>query len=187
MLHCNVKFSFFGQIEVEDRRDCNIRHRIYLYGEIFMVDVVHDPAPQLLDRPGLRSLYDYWAGFREGERLPGRQHVDPLHIPGLLPNLMLIDVHALDDLRYRLVGTAVVARLGRDATGLPLQQGHLANDWEEIRPDYLYSIEERRPCLRWHTVPGPGGQRLAYQRLLLPLARDGRRVDMLLAGAYWLD
>lgn len=152
-----------------------------------MADVVHDPAPQLIDHPGLRALYDYWDGCRAGGRLPGRQHIDPLHIPELLPNLMLFDVAAPDDLRYRLVGTALVARLGRDTTGLPVRDGYLGKDWERILPDYLYVINERRPCLRWNEVLGPRARRLAYLRLLLPLARDGARVDMLLAGAYWLD
>ena len=152
-----------------------------------MVDVVHDPAPQAIDHPGLRALYDYWDGSREGDRLPGRQHLDPLDIPDLLPNIMLVDVKSAEDLRYRLVGTAVAGRMGRDTTGLRVQDGYLGKDWEIILPDYFYVIQERRPCLRWHALAGPRGKRFGYQRLLLPLARDGQRVDMLLAGLFWLD
>jgi hypothetical protein len=187
MLQRNVKFTPFVQMKEEGAGFRNIRLRHYLNREIFMVDVVHDPAPRLIDHPGLRALYDYWDGCRQGGRLPGRQHIDPLHIPDLLPNLMLFDVAAPDDLRYRLVGTALVARLGRDPTGLPAQDGYLGEDWEKIRPDYLYVVAERRPCLRWNAVLGPRAKRLPYQRLLLPLARDGATVDMLLAGVYWLD
>jgi hypothetical protein len=152
-----------------------------------MLDLVHDPAPQSIDHPGLRALYDYWEGRRAGGRLPARRDLDPLDIPDLLPNLMLIDVASEAELRYRLVGTALVAHMGRDTTGLLLQDGYSARVWEEILPDYLYVIRKRRPCLRRNVAVGPREKRPACLRLLLPLAGDGERVDMLLAGAYCLD
>ena len=34
-----------------------------------MVEVVHDPAPQTIEHPGLRALYDYWEGRRAGGHL----------------------------------------------------------------------------------------------------------------------
>jgi len=152
-----------------------------------MTEVVHDPAPQTIDHPGLRALYDYWERCRPGARLPGRQHLDPLDIPQLLPNLLLIDVLSPDDFRYRLVGTALAARVGRDTTGLSIIEAYPDDDWEEIHPDYLYVLGQRRPCLRWTAVTDNKGKSQAYQRLLLPLAGDGERVDMILAAAYWLE
>ncbi|GAB4366508.1 MAG: hypothetical protein Kow00114_24470 [Kiloniellaceae bacterium] len=152
-----------------------------------MAQVVYDPEPQSIEHPGLRALYDYWHGRRPGPRLPGRQHLDPLDIPTLLPNVMLVDVVAPDDLRFRLVGTALVGWFGRDTTGLPLQTVYAAKDWERILADYRYSIRERRPCLSRRAIARAGGRQQPYQRLLLPLARDGERVDMLLAGVYWRD
>ena len=152
-----------------------------------MVDVVHNPAPQAIEHPGLRALYDYWERSRPGEGLPGRQHLDPLDIPELLPNLLLIDVLSPENFRYRLVGTALAARVGRDTTGLSIIEAYPNDDWEEIHPDYRYIIDSRRPCLRWTAVTDIRGTSQAYQRLLLPLARDGERVDMILAAAYWLN
>ena len=152
-----------------------------------MVDVVHNPVPQAIEHPGLRALYDYWERSRPGERLPGRQHLDPLDIPDLLPNLLLIDVLSPDDYRYRLVGTALARRVGRDTTGLSIIDAYPDDSWEEIHPDYLYVLDERRPCLRWTAVKDMKGKSQAYQRLLLPLASDGKHVDMILAAAYWLQ
>lgn len=150
-----------------------------------MAQVVHDPQPQTIEHSGLRALYDYWNGRRVGSRLPGRQHLDPLDIPGLLPNLMLVDVAAPEDLRFRLVGTALVGWFGRDTTGLPLGEVYSGKDWERILEDYRYVIRERRPCLTVRKIAGSQGRRQPYQRLLLPLARDGAQVDMLLAGVFW--
>ncbi|MGF1630245.1 MAG: PAS domain-containing protein [Kiloniellaceae bacterium] len=150
-----------------------------------MVNLVHDPAPDSIDHPGLRALYAYWEGCRAGRLLPGRRDLDPLDIPQLLPNIMLIDVASEVDMRYRLVGTALVGRMGRDITGLRVQDCYPGRNWEKILADYLYAIRKRRPCLRRDVAGGPSSQSLADLRLLLPLAGDGERVDMLLAGAYW--
>ena len=152
-----------------------------------MVDVVHDPTPQKIEHPGLRALYEYWERCRPVDGLPGRQHLDPLDIPGLLPNLLLIDVLSSDNFRYRLVGTALSRRVGRDTTGLSIVEAYPDDDWEEIHPDYLYVLDKQKPCLRWTAVTDSRGKSQAYQRLLLPLAGDGRNVDMILAAAYWLE
>jgi hypothetical protein len=153
-----------------------------------MPDVIYDPPPQAIQHPGLNRLLGYWNARCAGRSLPGRGDIDPLDIPALLPNLMLIDV-AAEPLRmtYRLVGTALVGRMGRDTTGLSVQDGYLGSDWEKILPDYLYVIGQGRPCLRFNEVEDARGRPLAYQRLLLPLARDGRQVDMILAAAFWVE
>ena len=152
-----------------------------------LADVVYDPEPQTIEHTGLRALYDYWDGRRSGGGLPGRQDLDPLDIPALLPHLMLIDVVAPESLRFRLVGTALVGRWGRDTTGLSAEHGYPGGDWEQILSDYRYVIGERRPCLRHNAVSDSQGNRHAHQRLVLPLARDGKSVDMILAAAFWFD
>jgi hypothetical protein len=153
-----------------------------------MKDVILDPKADEIPHPGLRELYRYWCDRRASPDLPGRGDIDPLDIPALLPNLMLIDVADNPPaMTYRLVGTALVTRMGRDATGLPLQEGDLGWDGAKVLCDYLYVIGEARPCLRIQRSPDRAGRPGACQRLLLPLARDGRQVDMLLGAAFWAD
>ncbi len=145
-----------------------------------------DPAH--LQQPLLRELYAYWRARCVGGALPARAALDPVDIPRLLPNLMLIDVtHDPFDLRYRLVGTALVAYMGRDTTGLRVEDGYLGRDWPRILPDYETAVFERRPVLRRNDVIGPDARRYLYERLLLPLSRDGACVDMLLAGAVFQE
>ena len=164
-----------------------------------MADVLRDPAPQAIDHPALRALFDYWSGRRDGSGLPARRDIDPLDIPQLLPHLMLIDVtlpgqvpakrsgDCVPELRYRLVGTALVRHMGRDTTGLTVGEAYIGTDWEKIHEDYLYVVSRGRPCLRHNQGVGKDSRTFDYQRLLLPLASDGGCVDMILAAAFWRD
>jgi hypothetical protein len=62
-------------------------------------------------------LYRYWLSKRVGERPPSRQDIDPpIDIPGLVKNLMLMDVTP-EGYRYRLFGSEVEARHGLYMTG----------------------------------------------------------------------
>lgn len=72
-----------------------------------------------------RDLFCYWTSVHPAKGLPGRQHIDPLDIPDLLPGLWLLDVqHDPFRLRYRLVGTAIVQAYGRETTGQWLDESH---------------------------------------------------------------
>ena len=43
--------------------------------------------------PMVGAAFAYWRGIRPDDAaLPGRQHLDPLHIPHLLPHIWLVDV-----------------------------------------------------------------------------------------------
>lgn len=142
------------------------------------------PSGASIDSPVLRDLFHYWRGLRRGDRLPGRQDVDPANLRPILPYLFLVDVKR-EPLRLtlRLVGTAVVARLHHDPTGRPIQDIYSNDDWSAAEPDYRAAIDDRRPICRKVDLIGPDGRGHSYERLLLPLAADGFTVDMLLGGA----
>jgi len=136
----------------------------------------------------LHKLYAYWNGIRPApDLLPGRQHFDPVDIPALLPFLWLLDVHR-DPLRfrYRLSGTELVKAMGADFNGKFL---------DEIRADFPESTtgKQHEEIVRtgviafregWPTLH-KGKEFRWMQRLVLPLARDGKTVDMVLGiGVY---
>lgn len=137
--------------------------------------------------PKIRALFQYWQSIhRDPEHpeseLPGRQHLDPMDIPQLLPNIWMIDVtHEPLRFRFRLVGTEIVKFTGRDATGKWL---------DEIYPDYQNSDAYRfhracalsgRPAYRKGSVlSNPGRDYIEAERLYLPLAENGKDVDILL-------
>lgn len=73
----------------------------------------------LLGEPLLKAVYDFYASRRGGRTMPTRADIDPVDMPRfVLPQLVLMEVFdGGARFRWRLVGTAVVSRFGRDATG----------------------------------------------------------------------
>ncbi len=138
--------------------------------------------------PIFTLLLDYWQSKCRDGLLPSRQAIDPLDLPpALLPQLLLLDVIRAPDrlrFRFRVAGTAFGTLIGRDVTGLifdeigPPERTKPVNDAltavaETGRPAYLAG----RPTLRSDNFE-------QVRRIGLPLAADGRLVDMVLAA--WL-
>jgi len=148
----------------------------------------------------MRQALAHWQSLRPApgllpDMLPGRQHIDPIAIPALLPHLWLLDVvrdAAMPGgihLRYRLVGSHVELGFGQAKTG---------RWFEEVEPAFAKDVAMRAPyeaaVLRQEPSYRKGKPRFAYnsgaaalERLLLPLAGDGNTVDMLLGFTIFYD
>ena len=138
----------------------------------------------------LRDLYRYWADKKHGRPLPARSDLDPMEIPQLLQNVVLVDV--IGDpprFRYRLVGTAITHAIGKEITSrfvdeLPLDHYYV----EHLLSLYRTVIEERRPVYSEGDFAGrPFRARWQSYRLLLPLSRDGVAIDMILIGQVFTE
>ena len=134
--------------------------------------------------PRFRRLADYLDSKAPPGKLPGRQHIDPLEIPDLLPHLMLIEVlpQAGGGARYRirLVGTAVVAIQGSDGTGKFADEILTAAEGADIIKGYDEIVRTRQPQYHSGTVATAGRDHVDYERIAFPLAADGEHVDMLI-------
>jgi hypothetical protein len=127
------------------------------------------------------ELFAYWASLRAGGRLPGRRDVDPRDIKRLLPTISLIDVAREPlDYRIRLAGTGLYNVYGREITGrrLPEVCGAAAADY--WRGELGKVVDEGRPAVGVHNLAWRGAAHLSILWLRLPLAADGRTVDMIL-------
>jgi len=141
-------------------------------------------APQLpITDQRLEDVLDYWRRKGSGGSLPSRGDIDPIEIPKLLPELMLVDVLPSGRYRYRLIGTGNTQEHGINATGRfldevlpgPEYKAHVLALYDECvrarRP--LYSeclfLSSRRRSPERHT-----------KVLFLPLAEDGETVNMVL-------
>lgn len=139
----------------------------------------------------LQRLFGYWRSIHPAAGLPGRQHFDPIQVPGLLPIIALVETHRAPAeggaeslrFRYRLIGTRAVWIWQHDWTGKWL---------DEIYPNFADSgyraVAERISARgKWWYMRGPSQLAnnpdfLTVELVVLPLARDGRTVDMLLTG-----
>ncbi len=135
--------------------------------------------------PRTTRLYRYWLSIHPpGGALPGRRHFDPLAVPELLPGIWLLDVaRAPFRLRYRLCGTGVTEAMGREMTGKWLDEAHPEAMADS---DFLarYRAAAERGVASWRKGPPRLWRHRDFgmvENLLLPLARDGRAVDMLCA------
>jgi hypothetical protein len=149
-------------------------------------------APGAALPPGdarVASLYHYWLALRPCPGLlPARRHFSPFDVPSLLQWLWLTDVQRSPlRFKYRLIGTRHVEAEGADRTGRWYDEVHPRFEASTAFPHFVAVAEQRRVAFyrgppvyvidaRWKTI----------ERLILPLAEDGREVDMLL-GITVLD
>ena len=138
-----------------------------------------------------RALLAYWQSKLVPGRLPGRQHIDPTELPRRhLSQLLLLDVveGALPKLRrryrFRVAGTGFSAIAGHDVTGLHYDEiGAPERALPVIRALDLV-VERKAPVFLSGRLSIPSQDYVWVKRLVLPLAHDGDKVDMILA--IWL-
>lgn len=131
----------------------------------------------------LSGLIGYWAGKRQGRRFPARADFDPLELKPLLGHLLMVDVVREPEdaprFRYRLFGSEFVFYHGADLTGRWLED--IANPgFRNELLDYYRSVAndgEIRTISYDYIV---GDKRHRFQAVLLPLAADGKMVNIVL-------
>jgi hypothetical protein len=127
------------------------------------------------------ELYAYWASLRAGARLPGRCDIDPKDLKRLLPTVSLIDVRRDPlEFRIRLAGTGLYGVYGREITGRGLTDVYNSAAAEYWRTELGKIVAERRPTVGVHNLAWRGAGHLSVLWMRLPLASNGRDVDMIL-------
>jgi hypothetical protein len=127
------------------------------------------------------DLFAYWASLRAAGRLPARCDIDPARFKRHLPTISLIDV-VRDPLnfRIRLAGTGLYAVYGREITGRALDEVYAGSALDYWRGELAQLVRERRPAVGAHNLAWRGASHLSILWLRLPLATNGRDVDMIL-------
>lgn len=136
--------------------------------------------------PAFGRLYDYWRSKCRGPLLPARADIDPLEIPrDLLSGIVLLEIERQGDrrrFRMRLFGSDLEAMTGSNETGRYYDEvTQQPGMYEKIDALLEQLISGRRPV--YLAAPSGAADRgfLWFGRLALPLAADGRSVDMILA------
>ena len=132
----------------------------------------------------IRDLATYWQAKRGARFAPRRADIDPAEIPAHLPHLFMVDVLPGGEYRYRLVGSELVSRTGRDATG------HILSELHAGRPEVLALLKARfdqvvaarAPVYSRGMVYWLGEDELrTFECGYFPLSEDGRAVSIILA------
>jgi hypothetical protein len=130
----------------------------------------------------LKDLYDYWQGLRPSpEAFPKRAQVTMKGPKAFLPYVSLIEKRPPDnDYFYRLKGSGFTRALGWDPTGRRVR---------DVLPEaLLISLLEGLDWVAETGTPYHGvaaffdsnGEHKKYTRLILPLAEDGKTIDIFL-------
>ncbi len=138
------------------------------------------------------GVFDYWSGIdKSSSGLPLREACEPLvDIPRLVTIIMLIQIPDPDDLDtmfYRVIGSELADWTGGQ-TGETVKHVYLGTDWQTVETQHRYVIEQRKPQLVRRQL-GHIRERdfRAYERVLMPLSRDGGSVDMILGACTQLS
>jgi hypothetical protein len=127
------------------------------------------------------ELYAYWASRRRGSELPGRRDIDPIGFKRLLPTVSLVDVRGdPPSFRLRLAGTGLFGVFGREITGLTLDQVYPASEAVAWRERLEKVARTGKPAVGVSSLAWRGVARTSLVWIRLPLASDGKRVDMIL-------
>ena len=144
-------------------------------------------GPEVLPDSKLQRLFAYWQRLSGEGRLPSRHDIDPVEIPDLLPNIFLLDVVGdAEDFVFRLAGTLV-----EDAFSMSLRGKSVIEIQRQAGTDIpvVHHVEVARgggPRYREGKMLVAGREHWKIKRLLLPLASDGKEVDVLMGGAIFL-
>jgi len=127
------------------------------------------------------EMFAYWASRREDGRLPGRAAIHPQHFKRHLPTISLIDVLSEPrDYRLRLAGTGLYSVYGREITGRTLEDVFAPPAAGYWRTELDKIVESKRPGVGVHNLAWRGASHLSILWLRMPLATNGRDVDMIL-------
>ncbi|HUK60818.1 MAG TPA: PAS domain-containing protein [Stellaceae bacterium] len=132
----------------------------------------------------IAGILAYWRSLRPGPGVfPGRQHFDPAAVAPLLPCIRLYDVFREPwRFRYRLVGTELVRHLGRDLTGTWFGENVPDEAQSKSYRDLVFVASGKG--LSYHrgypAYTQAHKDHLSAERILLPLAKNGHDVDMIL-------
>ncbi len=128
------------------------------------------------------ELFAYWASLRSDGRLPSRRCIHPGGFKRHLPGVSLIEVsHEPRDYRMRLAGTGLYRVYGRETTGLALRDVFPSAEAHQYwRRELDRVVDDGRPAAGVHSLSWRGAGHLSILWLRLPLAMDGKRVNMIL-------
>jgi hypothetical protein len=146
------------------------------------------PMP-VITTPQLRSLAELWASKRRDSGLPCRADFSDDDLRPWFGNLLMVDVvDGPHRFRFRLMGTSLVDAASRELTGKFFDEADISGYDPDVLEDYAEVVRTGGPlCKTRHYDPTPGtfmDHWRTYERLLLPLASDGKTIDRILGCSY---
>jgi hypothetical protein len=138
-------------------------------------------------RPEFEAIQSRWRELCHDGQLPTRADFPPESLTPWMGHIQIVErVSDGDRLRHRvrLVGTRIVYYEGRDNTGLFLDDIVPIEQRDEILEPYRRCAETRAPVYGAFYSCSEAAVSSQLERLILPLAADGKTVDQFLVAIY---
>ncbi len=136
------------------------------------------------DDPILIALFDYWKRKCGAGEMPDRRDIDPTEIPAfVLPHVMMCDpLEGARRIRIRLMGTAIVERIGHDHTNRHLDEIMSGDYLDYVVGLHREAHHHRAPIysesiFRWELE-----RNVVTKRLFMPLTHGGTDPAITLGG-----
>lgn len=151
-------------------------------------DAPYTASFQALEQPDIAFLLSYWLDRRQKDFPPLRGSMDPGDFPHLLPRIAVMEVVPEAKrfrFRYRLTGSEIVTRIGRDPTGYFFEDIYFGEDLAETQRLYNHLRQTGRAYASHarYFVGKTKDNLLIYDRLILPLRS---RADILSVDQFML-
>ncbi|HEY0523362.1 MAG TPA: PAS domain-containing protein [Stellaceae bacterium] len=141
-------------------------------------------VPTVPRHPRLASLHRLWLRHRADGHLPAAEDFDPLDLRPWGEHLVVLDIESEAQFVYAYYGNVFAAAFGGDRVGqsiddLPAQQRAI------LQEEYDRARRQGVPLTRVYTADFGDGV-ATWERLVLPLASNGKTVDKLMVAAFEL-
>jgi hypothetical protein len=137
--------------------------------------------PELrFDDSRLHEFVRYWQSKRRADRLPSRRDIDPVDLRCFMGEMFMLDVVGEPKrFRYRLIGTKIIDRVGRNSTGKFQEEVYSPRQADENNAMYRRICESGKPLRNYGHINWVSREFLKYEIANVPLASDGATVDVI--------
>ncbi|WP_162917059.1 PAS domain-containing protein [Dongia deserti] len=138
-------------------------------------------------RKEFEAIQSRWQELCRNGHLPTRADFPPESLTPWMGHIQIVErVNEGDQVRHRvrLVGTRIVYYEGRDNTGLFLDDVIPTDQRDEILEPYRRCADTRAPVYGAFYSCSEAAISSQLERLILPLATDGKTIDQFLVAIY---
>jgi len=134
-----------------------------------------------LQAPELNDMLRLWQTKAGARRMPARRDLTPQDLRGHLGWIVLLDVEPAPlRFRYRLIGTEITQRVGRDATGRYLDELYAPGVYEKAISAFRIVIGQCYPVRAHGRLRHAEKGHVPFEALDMPLSDDGETVTMIM-------
>ncbi len=135
----------------------------------------------------VKAIYSYWRSIAADDAVPARAAVDPRALKAHLADLFILERLDRAVFGFRLAGTRICARYGRELRDHDFVRLWPSEQQGEILASLNRCLQKPEPLVLKGTAATLDGQSVGFQVLLLPLADPSGQATRILGAMITAD